>query len=71
MSDPPSDVLCEDCGAEMTVEESWSTREPPIPILGKEIEYVEFICPDCSSHALFKRDDAGDEWREESTRPFA
>lgn len=71
MARPTGTIVCDECGAEMELDESWSSTTPPIPIIGKEVEYAEFACPECRSKSVFKRTESGDGWQRESTRPFS
>lgn len=71
MAEVTLDVNCDECGAEMELDETWTGRSPPIPIIGTEVEKAEFACTECLSRRLFVRETSGGEWEEEETRPFA
>lgn len=71
MSQPQMTVKCEECGSEMELDESWSSTSPPLPIIGKKVEYAEYQCPECRARTLFKREESTEDWQTESTRPFS
>lgn len=44
---------CDQCGAQMDQQDSWSSKSPPL--IGTTVEYTEYTCPECGNGALFKR----------------
>lgn len=56
--EPPE---CSMCGTEM--EFRGSGTESGAPLIGEEIEYQRFACPDCGQGARFERKASEAEWR--------
>lgn len=71
MSQPQTTIECSECGADMELEDSWSSTSPPLPIIGKKVEYAEYVCPECGSRTLLKREESDEDWQSESPRPFS
>lgn len=53
-------VECENCGADMELEKSW-TRQT-IPLIGSEVEVRQYLCPDCGMGTRLQRKEGADEW---------
>ncbi|MFD1565235.1 hypothetical protein ACFR99_16990 [Haloarchaeobius amylolyticus] len=56
-TDPPT---CSHCGTEMELRAAGTTKT--VPVVGSEIEYQQFGCPECGQGARFERNDPDDEW---------
>jgi hypothetical protein len=61
----PSPPTCEYCDREM--DEIESGRQRSIPLVGSEMAYVRFACPDCGQGARFERPADGGEWSRAGT----
>lgn len=53
--------VCDRCGAEMEVIDSWSSKSPPL--IGATIEQIEFRCPDCGNKTHLKRKESDEDWQ--------
>ncbi len=62
MTTTPPDRACEQCGADMEVEDSWSRKSPPL--IGTTVEHVEYRCTECGAKDLFKREGEEGDWQE-------
>lgn len=51
---------CSRCGIEM--ERRGTGVEKTIPLIGSEIEYQQFGCPECGQGARFERREQDEEW---------
>ncbi len=55
--DPPT---CSRCGIEMERRAEGTTKT--VPVIGSEVEFRQFGCPECGQGARFERRDPDDEW---------
>lgn len=60
MSDTSEPVTCE-CGAEMELEKSWTRKS--IPLIGSEMEFRDYACPECGEGTRLKRKESSGNWR--------
>lgn len=61
MAAPPPSKDCDQCGAEMDVIDSWSTKSPPL--IGETVEHAEYSCPECGFEALLQRKGSDGDWQ--------
>lgn len=57
VTDPPT---CSTCEIEMEFRGEGSTKT--IPIVGQEVEFQQFSCPECGQGARFERRSSQEEW---------
>lgn len=57
ITDPPT---CSGCEIEMELRAEGTMKT--LPIVGTEIEYQEFSCPECGQGTRFERTDPDEEW---------
>ncbi|MDF9747637.1 hypothetical protein [Natrinema salsiterrestre] len=56
----PETPTCSRCGIEM--ERRGAGTEKPIPLIGSELEFQQFGCPECGQGARFERSVDEEEW---------
>lgn len=56
-TNPPT---CSRCGIEMECRAAGTMTS--VPLIGSEVEYQQFGCPECGQGARFERRDPDEEW---------
>ena len=56
----PEPPTCSGCGIEMEFRGQGSTRT--VPIVGHEIEFRQFSCPECGQGARYERSGPDEQW---------
>lgn len=51
---------CSRCDVEMELRSKGV--EKTVPVIGSEVEYQQFRCPECGQGARFERSDPDEEW---------